>query len=253
MGGRSRSQLRIDASECSDPSGNTIRTLSKGHTTWALVITYPPSINTPLPVNAGVSINATEGDTLAKTCAAVSGAGVGTGVGKGVGVEVGVGVGVAVVTSVAVGKGVGVAIRTGVGVTVGIGVAVGDGVTVGVGAGASSGARSGGRLGLRAGCANHSRQAKQTDDEGTSHGRLLSEGASNSGRSAFRPPHAPHHIRRLRQCQSWCLTTYRSPASASSAIAIRSASWGSTVVSAFASSRPCSSRPIALSDSPRLA
>jgi hypothetical protein len=54
------------------------------------VTTYPSSISTPLPVPAGVSIKAAEGDIRAKISAALSGAGVGVGVAVGFGVGVGV-------------------------------------------------------------------------------------------------------------------------------------------------------------------
>ena len=100
----SKSIPTTGTSGCSDPSGNTTRTVSYGQTTWAFVTTCPPSINTPLPVPAALSIRTIEGATLSKICCEVSGPDGGVAVGFGVGVLVGLGVGVAV------GSGVGVAV-----------------------------------------------------------------------------------------------------------------------------------------------
>ena len=78
-------------------------------------------------------MNTIDGDTRAKSSAAVSGRGVGVGVAVAVGVGDGVGVGVCVGS----GDAVAVAVRVGAGggAAVGVGVGVGDGVAVCVGTG----------------------------------------------------------------------------------------------------------------------
>ena len=154
----SRSKPFTGTSRNSEPSGNTTRTVAYGQTTCAFVTTYPPSINTPLPLLATVLMNTIDGETDSKICAEVSGAGVGVAVGSGVGIAVGSGVGVSVGSgvgvsvgggfSVAVGSGVDVAVGSGVGVSVGSGVAVGSGVDVAVGSGVGVSVGSGVSVGV---------------------------------------------------------------------------------------------------------
>ena len=126
----SKSHLARGTSRCSEPSDSTTRTRSNGQTTCALVSTYPPRSNVPLPVAVGDSMNTIDGDTRAKISAAVSG----RGVGDGVAVAVGVGDGVAVGVCVGSGDGVAVAVRVGVGggAAVGVCVGAGDGVAMAV-------------------------------------------------------------------------------------------------------------------------
>ena len=61
-----RSNPITGTSRNSEPSGNTISTVSNGQTTSAFVNTYPLSINTPLPLRAVVSMYAIEEETNAK-------------------------------------------------------------------------------------------------------------------------------------------------------------------------------------------